>query len=79
MPAPYYLRRVVSWVCFHLKRGGTLEDVLAANAKRKPSFTEDQIREAYPLAVDACRNASLISECGPDARLCDLPGFKLPE
>lgn len=79
MSAPYYMRRVVSWVCYHLKRGGTLTDILAANAKRKPPFTEQQIREAFPLAQDACRNATLLSECGPDTRLCDMPGFTLPE
>lgn len=79
MSTPYYMRRVVSWVCYHLRRGGTLADVLAANAKRKPSFTEEQIQAAYPIALGACRNATLIQECGPDARLCDIPGFQLPE
>lgn len=79
MSTPYYMRRIVSWVCFHLKRGGTLADILAANAKRRPPFEEEQIRAAYPLAVSACRNASLVGQCGPDDRLCDLPGFTLPE
>lgn len=75
----YFMRRVVSWVAYHVRKGADLAGVLAANAKRKPSFPEEQIREAYSAACDACRNVELIRGAPADMRICDIPGLKLPK
>lgn len=75
---PYYQRRVVSWVAYHIRRGADMAGVLAANAKRRPPFIEEMIAAAYPAALAACKNAASFGDCGPDCRVCDIPGIKLP-
>lgn len=75
----YYMRRVVSWVAFHVRKGADLEGVLAAAAKRKPPFAPELIREAYPVAVAAVANVNHLCSAGPNDRLCDLPGVVLPK
>ena len=74
----YYMKRVVSWVAYHVRRGADLPGVLAANAKRHPPFDDALLREAYSTACSAVRNAELINQCDPHTRLCDIPGVRIP-
>jgi len=74
----YYLKRIVSWVAFHVRKGADLEGVLAANAKRHPPFDEALIRECYADGCSAVRNAELINQCDPQTRICDIRGIKMP-
>lgn len=67
----YYMRRVVSWVAFHIGKGADMKGVLAANAKRKPAFPEQMIRDAYELGCAAVSNVDGICNAGPNDRICD--------
>lgn len=75
----YYMKRVVSWVAFHVRKGADLAGVLAANAKRKPPFNEAMLREAYSAACSAVKNAQLINQCDPQTRICDIRGVVIPK
>lgn len=74
----YYRRRIVSWVAFHVRNGADLEGVLAANAKRKPPFPEQMIREAYGDGCAAVANVDRICGAGPNDRICDIAGIRIP-
>jgi len=75
----YYMRRVVSWVAYHVRKGNDLAGVLAANAKRHPPFEEAMIRDSYAAACSAVRNAERINQCDPSTRLCDIRGIVIPK
>lgn len=72
------MRRVVSWICFHLSRGRTKAEILDHAAKRRPPIPAVQIEEAFETACLACRNADLIKTADPSMRICDIPGIVLP-
>jgi hypothetical protein len=74
----YHLRRVVSYVAFHIRKGCSLAEAIDAAKKRRPPFPEEWIREAWPLACQSVRNARAINGACPLVRLCDIKGCKYP-
>lgn len=75
----YCTRRVVSWICHHLSRGRTKEQILDRASKRRPPFAACDIEACYKTACQACKNAELIQAAPMNMRICDIPGVVLPK
>lgn len=75
-----WMRRIVHFVVFWQTIDKTIERVIARAARRRPPYTEEQIRWAWPHAQQAILNAKLCSKGNcPDStvKLKDVPGIVL--
>lgn len=68
----YDKRRLVNWICYHMRSGKSLSAILEAAAARKPPFPPEWVREMYPHAIRACKNTGAINQANPFQRLCDI-------